>query len=123
MTWSGGSRDAISSGAIVLVTYFFFQSVIVIIHEHLHSTTAYLPGHMQSPLDIVWGNPLTLDGWDEGVSYSGLFTAGPGTDAAIIAVMPLIFHAVVVTCGLYLLLSPALLRGSGDFISSSGLSL
>ena len=115
MTGSGGSRGAISYAAIVLLTYFIFQSVIVIIHEHIHSTTAYLLGHMQSPLDIVWDNPLTLDGWDEGVSYSGLFTAGLGTDAAIIAVMPLIFHTVVVTCGIYLLLSPALLRKKRGF--------
>ena len=115
MTGLNGIRDAITYSAIVLATYFFIQAVIVILHEHIHSTTAYLLGHMQDPLAVVWGNPLTLDGWDEGVSYSGLFTSGLGTDAAIIAVMPLVFHAVVVTCGLYLLLSPALAKKKWGF--------
>ncbi|MDO9034372.1 MAG: hypothetical protein Q7U51_04130 [Methanoregula sp.] len=115
MTRQSKIRDAIFYSAIALATYFFLQSVIVIIHEHIHSTTAYLLGHMQNPLAIVWGNPLTLNGWDEGVSYSALFSAGNGTDAAIIAIMPLIFHAVVVTCGLYLLLSPALVTRKWGF--------
>jgi len=97
-------RDAAIYSLIVLSTYIFFQAVIVIVHEHIHSTTAYLLGHMQSPLDIIWGNPVTLAGWDEGVWYSHMFAMGQGYDAAIIAVMPLIFHAIVVSCGLYLLL-------------------
>ncbi|MCK9593952.1 MAG: hypothetical protein M0Q91_18280 [Methanoregula sp.] len=115
MRWQEEIRDTAIYSAIALATYFFIQSVIVIIHEHIHSTTAYLMGHMQDPLAIVWGNPLTLDGWDEGVSYSALFSAGLGTDSAIIAVMPLIFHAVIVTCGLYLLLSPALVKRKWGF--------
>jgi hypothetical protein len=103
-------RGAALYSAIAVATYFLIQSVFVILHEHIHSTTAYLMGHMASPFAIVWGNPLTLSGWDEGVSYSSLFSAGLGTDAAIIAVMPLIFHAIVVTGGLYILLSPLLLK-------------
>jgi len=103
-------RDAVTYAAVALATYFFIQAMIVIIHEHIHSTTAYLLGHMPDPIAIVWGNPLTLDGWDEGVSYSTLFSSGLGTDAAIIAVMPLIFHAIIVTCGLYLLLSSLLVK-------------
>jgi len=101
-------RDALVYSAIALATYFLIQSVFVVLHEHIHSTTAYLMGHMASPFAIVWGNPLTLSGWDEGVSYSDLFSSGLGPDAAIIAVMPLIFHAIVVTGGLYVLLSPIL---------------
>jgi len=95
---------------IVLVTYLSIQAFIVVIHEFIHSTTAFLMGDMQSPFAIVWGNPITLSGWDEGVAYSHLFAAGQGTDAAIIAVMPLIFHAIIVSCGLYLLLSRAMLE-------------
>lgn len=110
-----GLREGIVYAMIAAATYFFFQSVIVIIHEHIHSTTAFLLGRMQDPLAIVWGNPLTLDGWDEGVSYSALYTAGLGTNAAIIAVMPLVFHAVVVTAGMYLLLSPALANNKWSF--------
>lgn len=108
-------RGAAFYALIVLITYISFAALFVIIHEHIHSTTAYLMGHMQSPLDIVWGNPVTLDGWDEGVSYSAMFTAGQGTDAAIIAVSPLILHSVIVIGGLYLLLSGAMVRNKWLF--------
>lgn len=110
-----GIREGIVYVMIAAATYFFFQSALVIIHEHIHSTTAFLLGRMQDPLAIVWGNPLTLDGWDEGVSYSELFNTGLGTDAAIIAVMPLVFHAVVVIAGLYLLLSKAWVNNKWTF--------
>ncbi|MCK9581963.1 MAG: hypothetical protein M0Q92_16155 [Methanoregula sp.] len=65
---------------------------------------------MASPFDIEWGNIVTLEGWDEGVSYSALFSAGQGTDAAIIAISPLIMHTALVILGLYVLLSGALVR-------------
>ena len=110
MSGQGDIRGAVIYSAIAVATYFFIQSVFVILHEHIHSTTAYLLGHMSSPFAIVWGNPLTLSGWDEGVSYSALFSAGLGPDAAIIAVMPLIFHAIVVTGGIWVLLSPLLAK-------------
>lgn len=103
-------RSAVLYALIVLVTVISFSAIFVVIHEHIHSTTAYLLGHMQSPLGIVWGNLVTLDGWDEGVSYSALFSAGQGTDAAIIAVSPLLLHAAVVIGGLYLLLSRAMVK-------------
>lgn len=115
MSGQGGIRDGIVYGVIAVATYFLLQSIIVIIHEHIHSTTAFLLGRMQDPLAIVWGNPLTLDGWDEGVSYSHLFDVGQGADAAIIAIMPLVFHAVVVTAGLYILLSPMLAKNRWSF--------
>jgi len=113
--WQGGIRNGIVYAMIAAATYFIFQSVIVIIHEHIHSTTAFLLGRMQNPLTIVWGNPLTLDGWDEGVSYSHLFNTGLGADAAIIAVMPLVFHAIVVTAGMCILLSPTLANNKWSF--------
>lgn len=65
---------------------------------------------MADPFAIYWGNPITLSGWDEGVEYSSLFAAGEGVHAAIIAVMPLVFHAIVVTGGIYHLLSRTLLQ-------------
>ena len=103
-------RAAVFYLLIVLATYFFFQTVIVIAHEHIHSTTAFLLGNMDNPLAIYWGNPITLSGWDEGVEYSSLFAAGEDVHAAIIAVMPLIFHAVAVICGIYILMSDTLLQ-------------
>ncbi|MBN2735233.1 MAG: hypothetical protein JXQ82_10335 [Methanomicrobiaceae archaeon] len=107
-------RDEIIGAVIYMIiaiaTCIGIGAVLVVVHEHIHSTTAYLLGHMANPLDIVWGNPVTLDGWDEGVSYSTLFSSGQGFDAAVIAVMPLIFHALIAIAGLYLLLSNHLLR-------------
>ena len=108
-------RGALLYLLIVIATYFFFQTVIVITHEHIHSTTAFLLGNMQNPLAIEWGNPITLSGWDEGVSYSSLFASGLGVHAAVIAVMPLIFHAVVVTCGIFILKSGAFVRRKWAF--------
>lgn len=103
-------RSAVVYALVTLLTVMVFSAIAVVIHEHIHSTTAFLLGHMQSPFDIVWGNPVTLEGWDEGVSYSAMFSAGQGTDAAIVAAGPLIFHAAVVTGGLYLLLSGAVAK-------------
>jgi len=110
-----GIRSAVLYSVIVLITVISFSAILVVIHEHIHSTTAYLLGHMQSPFDIIWGNPVTLEGWDEGVSYSAMFSAGQGTDAAIIAVSPLILHSVIVIGGLYLLLSGAMLKKKWSF--------
>lgn len=103
-------QDALRYLVLSVATYFAFSALFVIVHEHIHSTTAYLLGHKQSPFDIVWGNPLTLAGWDEGVDYSSLFTSGKGVDAALIAASPLIFQSGVVIVGLYLLLSERLLH-------------
>jgi hypothetical protein len=103
-------RSAVVYALIVIATCIAFGAIFVVIHEHIHSTTAYLMGHMQSPFAIEWGNLVTLDGWDEGVSYSAMFNTGQGTDAAIIAVMPLIMHTALVILGLYLLLSGVMAR-------------
>jgi len=53
MTIQEEIRGAVFYSLIVLATYLFFQALIVITHELIHSMTAYLMGHMQSPLDIV----------------------------------------------------------------------
>jgi len=88
---------------IVLVTFIIMQAVVVVMHEFTHSTVAWLLGHKQSPFDIIWGNPLTLTGWDEGVGYKELFSTGHSTAAAIIGVSPLIVHTGVVISVLLLL--------------------
>jgi len=103
-------RSAAVYALIVIATCIAFGAIVVGIHEHIHSTTAYLMDHMASPFAIERGNLVTLDGWDEGVSYSALFPAGKGTDAAIIAVMPLIMHTAFVIGGLYVLLSGIISR-------------
>lgn len=94
---------ALEYAVVVGVTFLAAQALVVVMHEFTHSTVAWLLGHMQSPLGIVWGNPVTLRGWDEGVRYSELFSAGHPVAAAVIGVSPLVMHAAVVTLGLALM--------------------
>ena len=95
--------SALGYTLIVVVTFTLVQTVVVVSHELTHSTVAWFLGHMISPLDIVWGNPLTLRGWDEGVDYTALFSSGQLTAAAMIGVSPLIMHTVIVTAGIALM--------------------
>ncbi|MGV8125556.1 MAG: hypothetical protein AB2L14_37915 [Candidatus Xenobiia bacterium LiM19] len=87
----------------VLVTFIVMQAVVVVMHELTHSTVAWLLGHKQIPFDIVWGNPLTLTGWDEGVHYKELFSSGHTTAAALIGVSPLIVHTGIVIMSIVML--------------------
>ncbi|MDR7865435.1 MAG: hypothetical protein RIN56_01395 [Sporomusaceae bacterium] len=88
---------------VVLVSFIVLQTLLVIMHEFIHSTVAWLLGHMNSPFGIVWGNPLTLTGWDEGVEYSRLFAAGHRHAAAAIGASPLVVHAAIVAAGFRLM--------------------
>ena len=81
--------------AVSLVTFIFFQSLVVVSHELTHSTTAWLLGEMDNPLAIVWGNPIMMTGWDEGVEYHRLFEQGKFLKAAVIGVSPLLMHSLV----------------------------
>jgi len=103
MTASERIRETSEYMIIVVVTFAVLQAMVVVMHEFTHSTVAWILGHMRSPLDIVWGNPLTLTGWDEGVHYSELFASGHLRAAAIIGVSPLVVHAAIVTLGLVLM--------------------
>ena len=95
---------------LALVTFLPVAALFVIIHEYIHSTTAWLLGAKDNPMIIQWGNPVTLAGWDEAVCYSCLFDSGRGTAAAIIAASPLIFQAAVFIICLYLMLGDLLLK-------------
>ncbi len=88
---------------IAIVTFFAIQSLVVVTHEFTHSTMAWLLGEKQSPLGIIWGNPLTLTGWDEGVEYMRMFAQGHTLHAAIIGFCPLIMHSLVVGLGIGLM--------------------
>ena len=89
---------------LVVATFIVLQAVMVVIHEFSHSTVAWMLGYMRSPLDIVWGNPLTLRGWDEGVHYKEFFAPDHHHPAeAIIGVCPLIVHAIIVILGLIMM--------------------
>jgi hypothetical protein len=85
------------------MTFAALQSVVVVMHEFTRSTTAWLLGYMPSPFSIVWGNPLMLTGWDEGVHYSTLFPYGHNAAEAIIGSSPLLVHTVIVALGILLL--------------------
>jgi hypothetical protein len=88
---------------ITIVTFVILQPVTIVMHEFVHSTSASLLGYMPSPLSIVWGNPVTMRGWDEGVPYDQLFPSSGNPAEAIIGGSPLVFHTIVVTVGLVLL--------------------
>ena len=88
---------------LTMALYFAAQTVIVILHEHAHSTAAWLLGYTRTPFTVVWGNPLTILGWDEGVPYDRLFPS-PGHPAeAVIGGIPLLMHALFAAFGLYFL--------------------
>lgn len=95
--------DPVRYALITVVTFIMLQSIVVVMHEFTHSTVAWLLGYMHSPCGIIWGNPLTLSGWDEGVDYSGMFASGRFHAAAIIGVSPLLIHTMIVTIGFILL--------------------
>jgi len=103
-------KQPISYLISALVTFLPISALFVIIHEYIHSTTAWLLGAKENPIIIQWGNLVTLAGWDEDVCYSCLFDSGQGTVAAVIAASPLIFQAAVFIVCLYLMLGDLLLK-------------
>lgn len=96
-------KDASVYLLITLITFMALQSLVVVLHEFTHSTVAWLLGEMKSPADIVWGNPLTMTGWDEGVDYTRLFAQGKNIKAAVIGFSPLLMHTLVVGLCLFLM--------------------
>ncbi len=100
---------------ITLVSFFILQSILILMHEFTHSTTAWLLGCKHDPLEIVWGNPLLMTGWDEGVHYSKLFPVRGDIHEAVIGAMPLLLHAVLITLGLLLLKTKGIRRQRWSF--------
>jgi hypothetical protein len=94
--------------AVLIPSFLLLQALLILMHEYTHSSVAWLLGDIRSPLDIVWGSPLLMTGWDEGVGYKALFAAGKLHDAAIIGVSPLIMHSVMVGLCLALMLGKSL---------------
>ena len=103
--------NRIAKGSALLAAAFVvLQTVVVVLHEHVHSTSAWLLGYTRTPFTVVWGNPLTVSGWDEGVPYDQLFPH-PGNPAeSIIGGSPLLMHVIFVVTGMWLLLR---LRATG----------
>ena len=92
----------ILKGAILLVAAFLvLQTLIVVLHEHVHSTMAWLLGYTGTPFTVIWGNPVTMTGWDEGVPYDRLFPRGGVLAESAIGGTPLPMHALFVASGLF----------------------
>jgi hypothetical protein len=90
--------------AILIPSFLVIQWLLILMHEFTHSTVAWLLNDMHSPLDIVWGNPVMMTGWDEGVGYKKLVADGLLRDEALIGVSPLIMHSIMVTICIWLML-------------------
>lgn len=88
---------------VTLAIYFALQAIVVVLHEYAHSTAAWLLGYTSTPFTVVWGNPLTILGWDEGVPYDQLFPSAGHAAEAVIGGVPLLMHALFVGLGLYFL--------------------
>ena len=87
----------------MLLTYLVLQTFVVIAHEFTHSTTAWLLGYTPTPFTVVWGDPITMQGWDEGVPYDRLFPSAGHLAEAAIGGMPLLMHTIFVVLSLYFL--------------------
>ena len=88
---------------VTLAIYFALQAIVVVLHEHAHSTAAWLLGYTSTPFTVVWGNPITILGWDEGVPYDQIFPSAGHAAEAVIGGVPLLMHALFVGLGFYLL--------------------
>jgi hypothetical protein len=99
-------RDALITVVITIAMYLVLQAIIILMHEYAHSTAAWLLGYIPTPFTVVWGNLLTLRGWDEGVPYDRLFPARGNPAEALIGGIPLIIHTIIVAVGVLLLQRP-----------------
>ena len=100
---------------LMMSAYLVIQTFVVIAHEHVHSTTAWLLGYTATPFTVVWGNPITIRGWDEGVPYDALFPSPGNAAESAIGGMPLLMHMIFVVTGLYFLRKPVSPRHSPLF--------
>lgn len=89
---------------LTVALYFVGQTVIVLLHEHAHSSAAWFLGYSSTPFTVVWGNPFTMRGWDEGVPYDQLFPSRGNPAESVIGGIPLFMHTVFVALGLLFLL-------------------
>ncbi|WP_263383976.1 hypothetical protein [Granulicella arctica] len=104
------ARDAswswIKFSLATVAIYFALQALIILAHEHAHSTTAWLLGFSRTPFTVIQGNFVTMRGWDEGVPYDQLFPASGNPAEAAIGAMPLLMHVTFVVVSLSLLELP-----------------
>lgn len=104
------SRRSLEAAALI-AAYFAIQAVVEIAHEFAHAGTAWLLGYSPTPFTVVWGNPITTKGWDEGVPYDALFPVPGNVAEAAIGGMPLLMHAVLLGICFLVLRRPAAGQG------------
>jgi len=108
---SGPAQSWIKFFLFSVASYLAIQTLLILCHEYAHSIAAWLLGYTPTPWTVVWGNPITATGWDEGVPYDQLFPSGGIKPAeAVIGGLPLLMHAAFVVVGLYALPRVALPR-------------
>jgi hypothetical protein len=95
--------EFLSFSLVTVAVYFALQTIVAVMHEYAHSGAAWLLGYAPTPFSVVWGNPLTLEGWDEGVPYDRLFPSVGHPAEAAIGGIPMLMHAAFVGLGLYFL--------------------
>ena len=93
--YSMSTGNRLAGAAYLVITYLVLQTFIVIAHEFAHSTSAWLLGYTPSPFTVVWGNPITMKGWDEGIPYDQLFPMRGNFAEAVIGGMPLFLRPIV----------------------------
>ena len=90
------SRSTVVSALLMISGYFALQALMIVLHEFAHSTTAWALGYTPTPLTVVWGNIVTMQGWDEGVPYDALFSGRGHVAEAAIGGAPLLMHMLFV---------------------------
>ncbi len=107
---------------VTVISILILQSIVVVVHEFTHSTTAYFLGEMKNPLGIIWGNPVMMTGWDEGVDYNRIFAQGHDLHGAFIGVLPLIMHSIV-ACICLFFMTTGRLRNKWEYHSAFWLAV
>lgn len=90
------SRLPAVAATLMICGYFALQALMIVLHEFAHSTMAWALGYTPTPLTVVWGNLVTMQGWDEGVPYDALFRARGHVAEAAIGGAPLLMHVIFV---------------------------
>ena len=98
--------DALVTLVLTVPLFLALQALIILMHEYAHSSAAWLLGYSATPATVVWGDLLTLRGWDEGVPYDQLFASGGNWAESVIGGIPLFLHAILAAAGLVLLQRP-----------------
>ena len=99
-------RKRLAVALLMIFVFFLLQDFITIVHEHAHSTAAWLLGYTHTPFTVIWGNWIVPTGWDEGVPYDRPFPSRGAVAEAVIGGIPLLMHTVFLIASFWLLLRP-----------------